>query len=84
MQEAILFNWALAWPPWQMQTSPACVDVDTTGSAVSRGAQVVGNIFWQRMLGANVCNAAFRCFACFGKRIVPGIKVFPFLERLDC
>lgn len=46
MQKAVLFDWAVAWPSWQMQASSTSVHADTTGSAVSRGAQVMWNIFW--------------------------------------
>lgn len=51
----------------------------TIGRAIGTGRGQVRDIFGERMLRADVGDAAFRCFAGFGKRIVAGVEILTLL-----
>ena len=40
----------------------------------------MGDVFWERMLGADRGDAAFGGFAGFGESIITGVEIFAFLE----
>lgn len=43
------------------------------------GRSEMGDVFWERVLGADGGDAAFGCFAGFGEGVVAGIEVFALL-----